>query len=256
MKKIFFFDIDDTLLPSGGKISPENIRALKKLQEHNDVYIATGKSIGMCKDVAKTLGVKNIITSNGNVITENEKIVYNRTLKEEDINEIRNLIKDKKELILGGQGNDKTYVLSSDKDFYEKYVRNIFTNLKVNLPIPSENFKEEIYQMWLLGDVEAVNVNEQKYDTFRWNKYGLDIVYKGTSKAQAIKFLLNSKYKDEEVITYAFGDSLNDIEMFKTVDHAIAVSNAKEELKKYAEEVTDNSQNKGVYNYLKENNLL
>ena len=46
--------------------------------------------------------------------------------------------------------------------------------------------------------------------------------------------------------TYAFGDGKNDIEMLLTVNCGIAMGNASDEVKKYANEITDCVENDGV----------
>lgn len=46
--------------------------------------------------------------------------------------------------------------------------------------------------------------------------------------------------------SYAFGDGKNDIEMLEAVGCGIAMGNASDEVKKYADKVTDTVQNDGV----------
>ncbi len=58
------------------------------------------------------------------------------------------------------------------------------------------------------------------------------------------------------VPTYAFGDGVNDISMFEVVDHPIAMGNATEKLRPYAEYITDDNKSGGIVNGLKKYNLI
>ena len=78
---------------------------------------------------------------------------------------------------------------------------------------------------------------------------------KGGSKAEGIKKLIEKLgFKMENV--YAFGDGLNDIEMLQTVGTGIAMGNALDIVKEYADLVTTNVEDDGIVNGLKEVGLL
>ena len=75
----------------------------------------------------------------------------------------------------------------------------------------------------------------------------IEISHKSISKKTAIEVLLKSEYPTfsmENVV--AFGDNYNDIEMLKSVGMGVAVANAKEEVLKIANKVTDTNVNDGV----------
>ena len=55
---------------------------------------------------------------------------------------------------------------------------------------------------------------------------------------------------------YAFGDSNNDISMFKAAGHGIAMGNACDELKEIAEYVTDSVNDDGIYHAFKHYHLI
>ena len=63
-----------------------------------------------------------------------------------------------------------------------------------------------------------------------------------------MKFL-REKYDFDKIVV--FGDNLNDLSMFKVADVKIAVENAKEELKKFADLVIGSNDNDGVAKWLK-----
>lgn len=68
-------------------------------------------------------------------------------------------------------------------------------------------------------------------------------------KGDGINWVL--KYSNIDISnSFAFGDGVNDICMFKHVGHGIAMGNAIDELKNIAEHTTTSIDNDGMYNDL------
>lgn len=78
----------------------------------------------------------------------------------------------------------------------------------------------------------------------------LEILPKGTSKANAIKQVAEFYHCDKIV---AFGDGMNDLEMFKMADESYAVENAVPELKALATAVIGSNDEDAVAKWLLEN---
>ena len=77
------------------------------------------------------------------------------------------------------------------------------------------------------------NVNPKFFNSMGCPPYTFEIYASNVSKATGILKvleLLNIDVKE----SYAFGDGKNDIEMFQTVNVAIAMGNANDEVKAYA----------------------
>ena len=85
--------------------------------------------------------------------------------------------------------------------------------------------------------------------------YCVDVFNHGGSKGNGINELIKTKGFDN-VPTYAFGDGMNDLEMFLTVDHPIAMANAVDDLKDKAEYITDNNDNDGIAKALQKIGLI
>jgi hydroxymethylpyrimidine pyrophosphatase-like HAD family hydrolase len=56
--------------------------------------------------------------------------------------------------------------------------------------------------------------------------------------------------------TFAYRDGLNDLEMLEFVQNCIAMGNAKEEVKKAADDITDTHNEDGIYNSFKKYGLI
>lgn len=264
MKKVFFFDVDDTLLPTeaDSQIPESTLTALKALRNQgHDVFIATGKSKKMLGDVLELLEVDNYISSNGQAITINGEIYKDNPINVEDIGRIQDIIdRDSADVILGVQGHTEYYVFPTDEKRYEDYVVGSFKDLSMEIPKINDNpdYDRPIYQLWLLGKVDDIDKDKymEVFDLFRWNPQGYDLLPHNVSKATAIQELLNEYYSGEDVEVYAFGDGENDIEMLKLADHGVAMGNAKPEVKEIADYVTDTSANEGIHKFLKEKQLI
>ena len=83
----------------------------------------------------------------------------------------------------------------------------------------------------------------------------MDVYCKGFTKGTACEYLYQKLGIDQKD-TYAFGDGVNDMEMFELVGHGIAMGNANDEVKEAADEVTDNIDHDGIYKALKKHHLI
>ena len=75
----------------------------------------------------------------------------------------------------------------------------------------------------------------------------LEIVKKGIKKSEAIKVVLE-KYHIQQDEVMAIGDGENDVEMLEFAGLGIAMENAKEEVKRFANDVTTSNNHDGVAN--------
>ena len=96
---------------------------------------------------------------------------------------------------------------------------------------------------------EEVEVSDN-VDATTSKPFFLEFMAKDVSKGNAIKALCHKLgYSVDQVI--AFGDSMNDKSMFEVAGLAIAMGNASDELKQYANEVTLDHNENGIPHALK-----
>ncbi|MCT4564925.1 MAG: HAD family hydrolase [Maledivibacter sp.] len=91
-----------------------------------------------------------------------------------------------------------------------------------------------------------IHIMENKYSP-GW--YWLSIHDKKATKARAIQTLRNTMDLNNHE-TIVFGDEVNDVHMFKMADKAVAVKNAKAELKKHAKEIIGRNEEDSVVKYI------
>ena len=138
------------------------------------------------------------------------------------------------------------------KDFSGKYNMKID---KIEDKIVNNICEYEGFQ--LNANINKKHISEliSKYDMFKFVKLidindGYDIFNGECSKGSAIRYI-RSISKNENIKYFAFGDGFNDLEMFEEVDFGVAMGNACKELKEKASLVTDDINQRGVYNALK-----
>ncbi|WP_430489181.1 HAD-IIB family hydrolase [Rossellomorea marisflavi] len=77
------------------------------------------------------------------------------------------------------------------------------------------------------------------------NAYDVDFIPKGTGKKAAVSFM-KKHYNVPSSRTLAFGDSGNDLEMVKAVEHGYLLGNATEEAKRKHHFITEGEYGKGI----------
>jgi Cof subfamily protein (haloacid dehalogenase superfamily) len=92
-------------------------------------------------------------------------------------------------------------------------------------------------------------------ESTRWTSLFTDVVPMGISKRVGIdKMLEHFQIGLDECM--AFGDGGNDIQMLSHVGIGIAMGNASDEVKKYADYITDSVDEDGVFKALKHFNVI
>ncbi|RFU69884.1 Cof-type HAD-IIB family hydrolase [Bacillus sp. V59.32b] len=254
--KIVFFDIDGTLLDDDKKLPSSTKEGIKALQENGTfVAISTGRAPFMFEYLRDELDIDTYVSYNGQYVVFENEVIYKNPLSETQLEQLhKDAANNNTPMIFM---TEKTMKASVD---HHKRIEEAMGSLHFPHPEKDDTFyrNREIYQSLLFcTDVEQ-KLYEGKYEQFRfirWHEYSLDVLPNGGSKAQGIKILIDrAGFKLEDV--YAFGDGLNDVEMLETVGHGIAMGNALDEVKTFADYVTDDVSDDGIYKGLKHFNLI
>ncbi|WOO87719.1 Cof-type HAD-IIB family hydrolase [Mollicutes bacterium LVI A0039] len=261
MKKVFFFDVDGTLLPHGNQseVNPKTIAALNSLQAAgHDVVLATGKAESMIQKEIQALSATNHITMNGAQLVVEDKVMHIERIDQAAIEELKEIAREN-QLMLGCQTRHEYYMV--DIHYDSPVAMQVLNAVSLDVPEVKADFdyNQTISQMWFLGDHSNLDFDGHiipGHRLLKWHDMGCDIVIEGVTKASAIAKYLDLVYPDTEVETYAFGDGNNDIEMITSVDVGVAMGNGVDALKQVANAVTDSCEDLGVYNYLLQNGFI
>lgn len=258
MYKLIACDLDETLLNDQKKISPENVRAIKKAVAQGAFFVPnTGRNFLTVQDNLRELGLYQqensyVISFNGGAIVENQgnQILTTNLLS---FKVIRQLFE------LGVKNNYCIHVYSLDK----LYIWNINSKeinyisgrvahweelkednidalagtelVKIIFNVPTKAEREKIEGEVLRNIDDSLNI------TFSSDRY-IEFNSAKADKSQGlIKLGKMLNIEEDEII--AIGDSGNDLAMIKTAGLGVAVANAHELIKENANFITSNDNN-------------
>lgn len=245
--KIFFFDIDGTLLfcPAGKTDLDENTyKALKKLHESYPICIASGRPLSYIPDHLLSIGFDGMVLANGAYVSYQGSVIREDQLNQKEVEEIVDYcIK-----------HDVEYVLEGTNAYYaptQYKMMQIFFN---KFDLPKKNQSEvpisEVTKIAVIcQNEEAANQFDQyfqnKYRLMAHGDFSFDLYPHTQSKARGIQDLVKlAGYAMEDVV--AFGDGFNDLEMLEHAGLGIAMGNADVKIQAKADDVTDSVLNQGV----------
>ena len=254
MKKAIFFDIDGTLVDIRGgihEISERVAKIIKKLQSHGHyVFIATGRPYAFLDDKLKNFGFDGFILANGAQVVIDGETVYSDPIKKRIVNEITAEFEERKiQHIL--EGDTYSYMKESCREYYAFYDEVGVSREYMKSDYNIEEVDAHKVEVWCPDEatldicLSVIKRNPECGHFSSINNKIVEIYSKQNTKAMGI--LKAIEYLNIPVDnTYAFGDGTNDIEMLEFVGCGIAMGNASEEVKKYANEITDSVHNDGV----------
>lgn len=256
-KKIIFFDIDGTLYSHElGGISQNVKDAIEKTRQLGHLcFIASGRPYGYIAQNIKDMNFDGYVLANGANIKYKNKDIEARVMNPHDVKVLCQKLKAKRiEYVL--QTSELCYLTKDNVcllDFYTKC--NIdFENFCFEYD-ENEIAEHAVKMEAWVKDEEELEYAKSCFDQFTYelhpDNHSMEIYASDVSKATGIQDvlkLLDIDLKD----SYCFGDGPNDIEMFETVAHPIAMGNAIDEIKEKAEIICLSVLEDGVAHQLKE----
>ncbi len=252
---IVFFDLDGTLFNSQVEVLASSIEAIQTLLRNNIIpMIATGRTACEVTELMKQTQIDSIVAMNGQAVLYQGETVFTNDIDKGLIERVYQFSKQQTGIPLSFY-NVNLMRVSKDSEPAKVFYHHL------KQPVPPVD--DKIYltcdiQMLLLLCQSGEAVYREAFPelTFiRNTPYCVDVFNQGGSKGYGITKLLETK-GFTDVPTYAFGDGMNDMEMFATVDHPIAMANAVDKLKERAEFITDTNDNDGIAKALKKFGLI
>lgn len=277
-----FLDMDGTILNENNRVSDYTNEIIQEVRQSGvKVFIATGRAYDEISTlVPDSFEVDGILSSNGAVGYIKGKEIFKHQLPMQTVYKLIDLAEQhqiyyelfpyyKNRIALKRDKHLLTSEISSedhgDVEDNEWQSRQESLREKMNWvdEIPDDAYskfyffkrnKSEI-QKW-----EAVVkplVDEMNISISHSTECNLEVMPEGVNKATAIEAALKYLGFNEDVKTYAIGDSDNDRQMLEHVDHPIVMKNAADHIKALGKEVTSKTNvENGVAEYLKERFLV
>lgn len=255
-KKIIFFDIDGTLYTSTlGGVTQEVRDAIAKTRALGHLcFIASGRPYGYIADNIKEIGFDGYVLANGANIKYCNQDLKTRYMNYEDV----------KELCYQLKKQNIEYVLQTSTYCYMSQNNQCLLDFYSKCNIDFENFcfhydEDEIMKRTIKLEIWVKNESELEFARSCYGKFAyelhpdnhsMEVYAKDVSKATGILDVLKELNISIEN-SYCFGDGPNDVEMFETVAHPIAMGNAIEIIKEKAEDICLSIEEDGVAYKLK-----
>ena len=263
---LFVSDLDGTLLRSNEKTSAYTNKVINELTAKGMLFsYATARSHVTSTKCTEGLNAKiPIITYNGAVILENETfaIIHKTIFTDEENREIlEELLENGVYPIVYAYVDEQekfSYIESLCSRMTKEFVATRQDLRKRPVANKQELGQGEIFYYTCIDEKEKLEplyykLKDKYHCIFQKDIYSgeqwLEIIPKSVSKANAISYL--KKYMNVDYVV-AFGDGVNDIEMFTLADEAYAVENAAPELKEAATGIIGNNNSDSVASWLQE----
>lgn len=270
-----FFDIDGTLMSHKTNCIPESTKqSIQQAQKNGcKVFIASGRPYF---EIKMDYGFEpdGYLFSSGAGFEANDKVILNRTFNPRLLKDI---------IQKGEECGVGIHLLGSDKGYCNDIQKNFFTSMLEKAPreirkamTTSDFFQKGHYPLheYEGQDIHKLNAlfvegcKKQEFLDYvsdittvvLFNSQDLDHdsaeispidVNKGTGVLMVV-----THYHGDMNNSFAFGDSMNDYEMIKEVNHGVVMGNGQQELKDIAEFVTTDIDDDGIMNALKHYNLI
>lgn len=279
-KTLYVSDMDGTLLNSSSVLSETTTAKLNKLISEGALFtVATARTpatvVGLMKNIDSNLPY---IVMAGCATWDNKKKGYEsaRIISNSSIEQLIGIFEKNgnNPFIYYKNGNQIVVnhvreLTAEEKEFIEPRIKTPLKRLKTCSSLTVDATLEGAMLIFSMGKFEALrNIADEidkegidctyncYHDIFKKDEGFIDIYVNGTTKAAAIKELAR-KIGAERIVV--FGDNLNDIPMMKVADWSVAVSNAFDEVKEYANEITESNDEDAVVRWIEmdiENNSM
>lgn len=254
--KIVFIDIDGTLVNEDKQIPEDAKLAIKKLKEKNiPIVLATGRAPYFFTNIREELEINSFVCFNGSYVVHEGQEIYAKPIPKETLESLEKIALE----------NNHPLVFQGSKECcanHEEHAHIIesFQSLKINKPEYRKDYWKEadIFQCLLFCKEEEEHLYPEKFSTIhfvRWHPVSTDVIPKGGSKAYGISQILEKLQIDPSEVV-AFGDGLNDREMLSFVGMGVAMGNAHDEVKPFANFTTKHVNEGGLYHGLKKIGLI
>ncbi|PHS30205.1 MAG: haloacid dehalogenase [Sulfurovum sp.] len=268
-RPIYITDLDHTFLKSDLSISTYSIDVWNIKAQKSIMGVATARSFTKSQELLSTLHINTpmILLDGAIIITPEHKIIDLKIfgkeigdaivdvgtrhgidpfiigLKDKDINEAflyPRKLNDYQKEVLKGYKDDPRMQFNPSNRTMEQNLKIVYFGYEGQL----RPLYEEIVKIF--GNEIEAKLSPEKYG----GGYFLTLLHPEGDKAHALSKVMEYLERDSKDVT-VFGDSVNDIGMFKLAGTSVAVSNALDEVKAVADVVLPHSNDEdGVAKYL------
>lgn len=262
-KKVLFFDIDGTLLPSKPYEVPDSAKKALKMAQKNGhlTFINTGRTFSMLPDMIKELGFDGYVCGCGSYIYMHDKILFSSMLSHEASVEVVEMMRKCKASAFLEQHHRLLYDSQTDYGTPETdKFKTLFEITDINTFSDKEAATYALAKFLVFfhdfSDKETfIKFCQERFECFAHHPRAWEFAQKGCSKATGMEFLLNHLDLARED-SFAFGDSVNDLSMLQYAGTSVAMGNSMLEILPYCDYQTADALDDGIYKALEHFHLI
>ena len=257
---ILFFDIDGTLWDYKNYIPESTKEGIRRAKRNgHKCFINTGRARSFVSNKELLgIGFDGIVSACGCMIEYEGKTIYNRLIDREDaIRTVETTQRYGFKSILEGP----EYLYMDRKDFEgDMYGEKVMSEMGDRLRGITDNWGK-----WQMNKLSCATTGcdakscfeelDDLYDFMIHNADVVEMVPKGFNKGTGIEKVCEMLSEDVKN-TFAFGDSINDMEMIQTAGTGIAMGRCAVEIANIADFVTTHLEDDGIWNALKKYELV
>lgn len=266
---LYVSDLDGTLMRNNEKLSEYTITTLNELLRQGLPFtFATARSIESARVITGELEIKlPVITRNGAVLADNTtgRHIQKSVFTKEEVELLKQMLPELPSCGFVSCFLDDIMIRTYMPADYTEGLKSYIDYYKNDPSMVKAETMDEMFQgtpgyVTMIGAREHIAPLYEKVkqykgweslfqkDTYR-DEFWLEICPQNCTKAKSI-LKLKEQLGFEKLVV--FGDSLNDISMFKIADESYAVANAMDELKKIATHIIGSNEEDSVVDLLKE----
>ena len=251
-----FFDIDRTLYEHSRDYVPASSLAAIAALKARDIIPAIATGRGYCAlppaidRLVEDGDIELVVASNGQYNRYGDRVLSAHPIAKDDIESLTRAFR----------VHDWEYTYVSATHMAAGRSRGSSHKILKNYPCytvdPDYYRSHDVEQLIVLAPVAQENALQTilaahggRYKTVRSHAGAVDLLHADGSKARGIREVC-AVLDIPLAQVMAFGDELNDLDMFKTVGFGVAMGDGREELKALAKYVTTTVEDHGVFNAL------
>lgn len=251
---VVFFDLDGTLMRDDKSVAPSSVQAIQQLKANQVLpVIATGRNVFEVRQIMRATGIDSIVSANGSYVAYQGHYLSAHEIDKDLLVDMTHFANQRHHALAyyNNAGFALTHQNALTVDNFETLKQtarvepDFYRHQHVNFLLTFDPNEPAEYRQRYRGRLAFVRNNPRALDTMMW----------GVSKAVGIHDIL-TKAGLTNVPTYAFGDQLNDLEMFKAVQTPIAMGNGNPRVKRLAAYVTADNMHDGIRQGLRHFDLI
>lgn len=249
--KMVCCDVDGTILKNDQTVSEKTKKAIFELRKKGyEFVLVSGRNIEGMEMVWKQLPfVGYSVCCNGNCVFDSKgKLLYENSYNIDEFKSFLTLLeKEKIEMFVSCSAFDyvEEHLIHADNNWIRPF--KVIKNYEYTNNIDDVNFNKISLHIVNKKQVEkiVIFIKNQAIQVVKAENEFYDIVLRGHEKKDGVCFLLKRlKISNNEVLF--IGDNENDISMLQYAGIGVAMRNASDDVKKYADFICESNQNDGV----------